>query len=410
MAVVASAAVLPSSSQAVSFAGKFKDEGAFELVQPWGVATDELGNVYVVDHGNHRVLKFDATTRKPLWATLGGFGSGVGQLSYPQGIAVSGDVVYVADTSNHRIQRFTSSGQPMAPIVGEGDFAFSYPADVDVFRDILFVTEGGARCRVQIRALPSGTPNTFGGCGTGPNQFSSPSGIEATDGAIYVADAIQGVVKKFDYIGNNLLTIGSKGTGPGQFLNPDGIALTETETEGATLWVIDSGENNRLSRFKGDGTFVTDMGGQGAPFTFPHGVALSPLATNIYVTDTSGEDPGIVELIDSEPKILVTPEENLKRLVRTEGLWYGLYYNQDTKSCMVLVKSTVSVPGRPEFKVEEDFKVKGFDNFKVDVSNKQAKWMKKAEETNKKVSIDVVAKGKCDEGHKTTTKESYKAS
>ena len=410
MAIVAAVALFPSSSQAVSFGGKLKDEGAFELDQPWGVATDELGNVYVVDTRNHRVVKFNPSTREPIWATLGGFGSGVGQLSYPQGIAVSGDVVYVADTSNHRIQRFTSGGQPMAPIVGEGDFEFSYPADVDVFNDTLFVTEGGARCRVQMRPLSGGTPSTFGGCGSGPDQFGAPAGIAATFDAIYVADIIAGVVKRFDYLGHNTLTIGSKGTGPGQLLNPDGIVVNQTDTEGTTIWVVDSGENNRLSRFTGEGEFVTSVGGSAAPFSFPHGVALDPLATTLYVTDTSGGDPAVIVLIDSEPKVSIFPDENLKRLVRTEGLWYGLFYNQETKTCMVLVKSTVSVPGHPEFKVEEDFNVKGSDDYKVDVSSKQARWMKKAEEKNKKVSIDVVAKGKCDEGHKTTTKESYKAS
>ncbi len=410
VALVAASVLFASSSQAVSFAGRFKDEGAFELAQPWGVATDELGNVYVVDSRNHRVVKFDPTSRDPIWATLGGFGSGLGQLSYPEGIAVSGGVVYVADTSNHRIQRFTDSGQPMAALVGEGDFAFSYPTDVDVFNNILFITEGGARCRVQMIPLSGGTPFTFGGCGSGANQLASPAGIEATQDAIYVADKVLGVVKKFDYNGLNVLTIGSKGTGPGQFQNPDGIAVTTTEVDGTTIWVVDSGENNRLSRFRGDGQFVTSVGGVGAQFTFPHGVALDPLARSLYVTDTSGEDPGVLVYFDSEPKVQVSPDENLKRLVKTEGLWYGLFYNQETKSCMVLVKATVSVPGHPDFKVEDDFKVTGSDDFKVDVSSKQAKWMKRAEEKNKKVSIDVVVKGNCDEGHKTRTSESYKAS
>ena len=411
VALAGVSALFASSSQAVSVAGKLKDEGAFELNQPWGVATDELGNVYVVDSRNHRVVKFNPTNREPIWATLGGFGSGVGQLSYPEGIAVSGDVVYVADTSNHRIQRFTSSGQPLAPIDDEGEFAFAYPSDVDFFNGTLFVTEGGANCRVQI--IPIGTTGvrqTFGSCGAGDNQFASPAGIEVTNDAIYVADKILGVVKKFNHLGQHVLTIGSKGTGPGQFQNPDGIDVTQTEAEGITIWVVDSGENSRLSRFKGDGEFVTSVGGVGAPFTFPHGVAMDPLATTLYVTDTSGEDPAVLVLLDSQPKINVNPDENLKRLGKTEGLWYGLFYNQVTKSCEVLVKSTVSVPGHPEFKVEDDFKIKGSDDVKVDVSSKQAKWMKQAEEKNKKVSIDVVVKGNCDEGHKTTTRESYKAS
>ncbi len=73
------------------------------------VAVDSSGNVYVVDSYNHRVQKF--TSSGVFLLEWGGFGSDDGKLYYPKGIAVdSSNNVYVVDAYNHRVQKFTSSG------------------------------------------------------------------------------------------------------------------------------------------------------------------------------------------------------------------------------------------------------------------------------------------------------------
>jgi tripartite motif-containing protein 71 len=82
---------------------------------PQGVAVDASGNaVYVAVGGNtitgaQRIQKFTSDgTFLTQWGT---YGSGNGQFSCPQGVAVDGSGnVYVADTNNHRIQQFTSDG------------------------------------------------------------------------------------------------------------------------------------------------------------------------------------------------------------------------------------------------------------------------------------------------------------
>eukprot|EP00731_Ephydatia_muelleri_P008275 Em0004g613a len=43
--------------------------------------------------------------------TIGSRGSGDCQFSYPSGISIKGDLLYVADTDNHRVQKLTSSGK-----------------------------------------------------------------------------------------------------------------------------------------------------------------------------------------------------------------------------------------------------------------------------------------------------------
>src|SRR5690606_19754680 len=83
--------------------------GGGEFYNPYGVAADGAGNVYVTDYNNHRVQKFNsAGVYLTQW---GGPGSGDGQFFYPTGVAVDGaGNVYVADYFNHRIQKFDGDG------------------------------------------------------------------------------------------------------------------------------------------------------------------------------------------------------------------------------------------------------------------------------------------------------------
>lgn len=83
--------------------------GDGEFVGIAGVATDSLGNIYVVDQQNQRVQKLDQNgTYITKW---GNNGSGNGQFSGSMDIVIdSNDNVYVADRNNLRIQKFTSDG------------------------------------------------------------------------------------------------------------------------------------------------------------------------------------------------------------------------------------------------------------------------------------------------------------
>src|SRR4029453_4263954 len=79
--------------------------GNGQLSSPYGVATDGSGNVYVVDTGNDRIQKFDASGT--FLTTWGSSGSGNGQFINPAGVGTDGSGnVYVADTDNDRIQKF----------------------------------------------------------------------------------------------------------------------------------------------------------------------------------------------------------------------------------------------------------------------------------------------------------------
>jgi DNA-binding beta-propeller fold protein YncE len=84
------------------------DVGHFN--QPTDVAWDRDGNIYVTDgYGNSRVLKFDKYGRKLLgWGMKG---NGPGQFDTPHTIVIDGDLVYVGDRENARIQIFDTNGR-----------------------------------------------------------------------------------------------------------------------------------------------------------------------------------------------------------------------------------------------------------------------------------------------------------
>ena len=91
-----------------SFGRKGLSNGEFN--GPVDVAVDGQGFVYVTDSANHRIQKFTSDGR--FVAQFGSHGSGPGQLNCPRCIAIDAagtGLVYVSD-GNHRVSVFTSDG------------------------------------------------------------------------------------------------------------------------------------------------------------------------------------------------------------------------------------------------------------------------------------------------------------
>lgn len=92
--------------------------GPSGMFGPRGIALAALGDVYVTDTGNKRVLVFDRDGGYKL--TWGASGEGRGEFNEPVGIAVAGDRVYVCDTGNYRVQVFNLVGNWVAEFAPYG--------------------------------------------------------------------------------------------------------------------------------------------------------------------------------------------------------------------------------------------------------------------------------------------------
>ena len=256
------------------------------LNTPQGVAVDSSGNLYVADTRNHRIQKFSSSGGTFL-AAWGGLGSGDGQFNTPTGIAVdSSGNVYVADRGNHRIQKFSSSGAYLTQWGGNGAGNGQFVNPTGVATDSngnVYVTDSGNR-RVQFFSSTGGYFTQWGSQGTGAGRFSNPTGIAVdSSGNVYVVDTGLRRVQKFSGNGVYLRTWGSLGTGAGQFTAPQGVAIDPV----GNVYIADSG-NHRLQKFNSNGAYLTEWGSNGnglGQFVTPYSLAVDGVGT-VYVADS----------------------------------------------------------------------------------------------------------------------------
>ena len=76
---------------------------------PLDVSNHNSGDIYVASPGDNSIHVYDQGGHEK--RTIGSGGSGDGQFNGPYGISIKGDVMYVADYGNHRIQKLTTGGQ-----------------------------------------------------------------------------------------------------------------------------------------------------------------------------------------------------------------------------------------------------------------------------------------------------------
>jgi DNA-binding beta-propeller fold protein YncE len=85
-----------------------------QFMTPQDVAYDPDGYIYVADSGNHRIQKF--TPHGGMKIAFGDSGSAGEQFVFPSGIAVDEDLIlYIADTGNDRVERYQLSSEVDIP-------------------------------------------------------------------------------------------------------------------------------------------------------------------------------------------------------------------------------------------------------------------------------------------------------
>jgi len=191
---------IPSTSESTILGPTYHD---IQFNTPYAVNLDSSGNIYVADTGNDRIQKFSSDG---IYLTSWGeIGSANGQFLSPSGIALdSADNVYVADTGNDRIQKFSSDG--------------------------------------TVKSITKGLKN---------KMFDSPLGIgiDSSSNEIFVADSNNHLIKRFSLDLTYFGSLGGQGTNGGRFSFPIGVAVSKSGNLSGYVYVADSG-NNRIAELQ----------------------------------------------------------------------------------------------------------------------------------------------------------------
>ena len=126
----------------------------------------------------------------------------------------------------------------------------------------------------------------WGDSGTGNGQFWIPWGVAVdASGDVYISDAGNHRIQKFNSSGSYLAQWGDSGSANGQFDFPKHVAVDSS----GDVYVVDCG-NYRVQKFAGNGAYLTQWGTYGTgngQFSGPWGVAADRTG-NVYVTDSNG--------------------------------------------------------------------------------------------------------------------------
>jgi predicted membrane-bound mannosyltransferase/sugar lactone lactonase YvrE len=168
------------------------------LAAPRGIAVGLDDTIYVADSYNHRIQHFTQEGKLiNSWGTYANILNGeapAGTFNEPWGIAVGPDgSVYVTDTWNYRIQKFTAQGQFIKMWgtynINSSQQGLYGPRGILVTKNgHVFVTDTGNK-RVVIFDSDGNFMSQFGSVGMDPGNFDEPVGIAMDkEGKIYIAD------------------------------------------------------------------------------------------------------------------------------------------------------------------------------------------------------------------------------
>jgi predicted membrane-bound mannosyltransferase/DNA-binding beta-propeller fold protein YncE len=287
--------VLLASDQVVNLAG----QPTISLNGPRALAFAEDGTFYVADSRNHRVLHLDQQGN--VLHEWGSFADGVsietadGTFNEPWGIAVGPDgSVYVTDTWNHRIEKFTSTGQFIRTWgyfgQGEAPDAFYGPRGLAVDGlGRVYVTDTGNK-RIVVFDADGNFITQFGGAGFDPGLFDEPVGITIDrNGTVYVVDTWNQRIQTFLPVDDGI----TLSFVPGQQWDVYGWFGQSLENKpyiavnDALHVFITDPESYRVIEFDSSGTVVRTWGeyGEGlSNFGLASGIAFDPEG-HVWVTD-----------------------------------------------------------------------------------------------------------------------------
>lgn len=298
---------------------------------PGKVLTDEAGGrLFIADSNKNRIVVaripagrvIDIISGGPAGFADGGFEDA--RLRNPQGMAVEGDLLYIADAGNHAVRVADLRARAVTTLAGTGEqarphveswggpgreVALNSPWDLVLARGLLFVAMAGSH---QIWRIDRASGETAPHAGSGSEAridgglrmaaLAQPSGI-ATDGEhLYVADSEASAIRAVDLdpdgevetlVGLDLFEFGDRdGEGDAVRLqHPLGVAWRD-----GLLYIADT-YNNKIKRLdprtrrcealfgSGDPGFEDNPRGRLAYLNEPGGVSIAGDA--LYIADTN---------------------------------------------------------------------------------------------------------------------------
>lgn len=223
--------------------------GDGQFNEPWGVAVNAAGQIFVADTWNGRIQVFDANgafvTKWGVFNTTGGELTDPLALFGPRGLAIGSDGhLLVADTGNKRILKYTVDGQIVQQIGGGG---------------------------------------VVGG------RFEEPVGIAVStvDGSVFVADTWNHRVQKL----NAALEFVAEWPMPGWDSQDINAKPYLAVTNSGELYVTDP-EGYRVVVYTPNGEIKATFGSYGRDanqFDLPTGIAFDPVTNLVLIADANNQ-------------------------------------------------------------------------------------------------------------------------
>jgi cysteine-rich repeat protein len=265
-------------------------------LEPWGLAVDRHGNLFVADRSNARVSRIDVDTG--LIHVVAG-GSAIGDsgdggpatsasLWEPIDVAVDdNDNLFIADWMTGKIRKVDGATQIISTFVGGG---FAFAVDGAIATDIrlgnptgigldpagnLFVQSGAALIRVDVSTA---TITVLAGGGSGQVVDGGPAisaAVLAYDvaadesGNVFIADEEFSLIRRVDALSGIITTVAGNGSfgyggdgGPasqGQLNQPSGIAFDPR----GDLYIADT-SNHRVRHVTASSGMIETIAGTGS--------------------------------------------------------------------------------------------------------------------------------------------------